>query len=182
MSDDLGKCQDQESVGRPEVQVQHILAVPALVGLVAAPALVAALLPVDRERKKPSAMTCRDLVTFHLASASPNSSRLEPTRPPLPALPTAQHLENGLSSCFIRLDALATEIAGGTGLAASAYHHRFWNRLRFSSNKGRQHLAGQNVSAMSAVPSLKSLKYIFCTKAFLGMTSLEVSANGCGQS
>jgi len=51
ISDDLGKCQDQESVGRPEVQVQHILAVPALVGLVAAPALVAALLPVDRAQK-----------------------------------------------------------------------------------------------------------------------------------
>ena len=74
--------------------MQHILAVPALVGLVAASALAAALLPVDRERKKPSG--------------------------------TSQHLENGLSSCFIRLDALATEIAG-TGLAASAYHHRFWN-------------------------------------------------------
>ena len=45
---------NQESVGRPEVQVQHIapFADPALVGLVVAPALVAALLPVDKECKQ----------------------------------------------------------------------------------------------------------------------------------
>lgn len=43
---------NQESVGRPEVQVQHIAPFADPVGLVVAPVLVAALLPVDKECKQ----------------------------------------------------------------------------------------------------------------------------------